>query len=405
MAPRASSFIGQPPALRDLRASEFDDGPGPGALYRGSPGPWWRAATGPLLLAALAGPAVAVLVPVALAPLLGLALLLTLLGRRWEGGAWPLPGPVALVPLALAAWAAVSALWAPDPARALAGAGLLALATLLGGVGAAAVAEERPGIRRALAACAVLGLGAGLVLAHLGPAAAPGPAAAFLALLPPLALRLRLAAPLRWLLLASAAGGAALLPDETARLAALAGAGAALLAGAGGRFASSLLALVLAAALLAAPVLLPRAMPDLARGASAAGLQRLLALDLALERAGRAPLVGRGVEAAGSLPDAGVPPEAAARLGLPADAVPAGRRVPARPGNAAAQVFLELGWIGLGLAALAVLALGWGAGPAGAGMLAAAAVTGLATGAWEPWWLAALAFAGALAAGLSARRV
>ncbi|MBP0495986.1 O-antigen ligase family protein [Pararoseomonas indoligenes] len=419
MAPRAASpLIGQPPALRELPASEFADGPGPGALYRGSPGPWWRAATLPVSIAALAGPVVALLTPWALAPLLGLALLLAVPGHWREQRALPFaPFGAALVPLALAGWAGLSALWAPDPGRALASVGVLAAAALLGGLGAAVVAEDRPAARRALGACVALGLGGGLALALSGLASAatmpgPGPAAGLIALLPPLMLRLRLAGPWRWLLLALATGGALLLPDEAAGLAALAGAGAALLVGLGGRFVSALLALLLAGAVMATPVLLPRAMPDRVPGASPAELQRLLTWDFALEQARRLPLTGWGAEASHNLPGAHASPtpESLARLGIPAEArnqlLAAGaERMPTHPQNAAVQIFLELGWIGLGLAALAVLALGWGAGAAGAGVLAAAAAMSLAVGAWEPWWLAAQAFAGAVAAGLSARRV
>ncbi|MCR0980849.1 hypothetical protein [Roseomonas populi] len=409
MAPRAASLIGQPPALRDLRGSEYDDGPGPGALFRGSPGPWWRSPTLPLCGAALVAPGLAVVAPWVLAPLLALAVLLALPGQWREQRAWPWPRAAALAPLALAGWGAASALWAPDPLRALTGAGYLAAAALLGGACAVMVEDERLGARRGLAACAAIGFAGGLALMLSGPVAAP--AAPYLAILPPLALRLRVPAPWRWLLLAAATGGALLLPGETARLAALAGGGAALLAGLGGRVVSSLLALVLAGAMLASPVLLPRAMPDIAAGASRPVLQRLLGWDFALERAGRAPLAGWGMEASRSLPGAHATPSPAAmaRIGIPGEVqeqLLAGgvERMPDRPGNAALQVFLELGWIGLGLAALAVLALGWGAAPAGTGVLAAAAVASLGIGAWEPWWLGSLAFTGALAAALSVRR-
>ncbi|MFH5923921.1 O-antigen ligase family protein [Roseomonas xinghualingensis] len=426
------------PALtpRTLQASDFADGPGPGALYRGPSRVWWRATTLPLSVAAAIAPTAAVLQSKAMAPIAIIAMLLAVIAYRREEGRWPWPRGIALpFLLALAAWAALSALWAPDLSRALASAGTLAGLALLGAACAVVVEEEGAAERRNLVWCLLGGLAAGIALATIDhatnqairaavrglPERRPGlefglkPAASVMALLLPLLLRLHLGAGWRWLILAAGTGAILLLPGDTAKIAALAGLLAAGLVWIGGRTLSCLMAAVLAGALLAAPILVPLMLrPDVAERAPITALHRMLIWDFALERAAEKPVLGWGMEASRNLPGGrdNPSPESLARLHVTPEGErafltrPGVERMSLHPHNGALQIWLELGWIGLALAALAVLALGWGAGPAAAGVLASAAVTFAASfGVWQPWWLATEAFAAALAAGLAMRRV
>lgn len=434
MASRAA--LAQRPIAQDLRTSEFDDTPGPSALNRGPPRAWWWAATLPLSVAALVAPAAAVLQSKAMAPIAIIALLLAVLAHRRERGRWPLPRAAALpMLLVLSGWGALSALWAPDLRWALVSSGTLAALVLLGGAGSVVVEDEAPAARRALVWCVFAGLAAGLALALLDhatgqwvratvrglPGTRPGlefglkPAASVMALLLPLVLRLRMGAPWRWLLLLAGAGAVLLLPGDTAKLAALAGVGVAALVTLLGRAASSLMALVMAGAMLAAPFLVPLALrPELAAQAPQSSLHRMLIWDFALERAAERPVLGWGMEASRNLPGGRDNPsrDSMARLGVVPEGergwllAPGVERMSLHPHNGALQIWLELGWVGLALAALAVLAMAWGAGPVAAGVIASGAVTFLASfGVWQPWWLATQALAAALAAGLGARRV
>jgi O-antigen ligase len=423
-------------ASRAPHASDFADRPGPGALHRGTSRAWWWAASLPLSAAAVIAPPAAVLQSKAMAPIAILCMLLAVLAYRREAGRWPWPRGLAMLPLVgLAAWGALSSLWAPDWASALTSAGNLAGLVLLGGACAVVVEEEGPAARRNLVWCLLAGLAMGITLATIDDATGqsiraavrglkasrPGlefglkPAASVMALLLPLLLRLRVGAGWRWLILGAGAGAILLLPGDTAKIAAVAGVLAAGLAWIGGRAMSCLLAVVLAGGLLASPLLVPLMLrPDFAQRAPNSALHRMLIWDFALERAAEKPLLGWGMEASRKLPGGHdrPSPESLARLGI----VPEGERaffaqqgverMSLHPHNGALQIRLELGWIGLALAAMAVLALGWGAPPVAAGVLASGAVTFMASfGVWQPWWLATEAFAAALAAGLAARRI
>ena len=436
MAPRAAATETRPPpAPPGLRASEFHDGPGPGALHRGPPRAAWRAATLPLAIAALIAPTAAVLQSKAMAPIAIVALLLAALAHRRETGRWPMPdGPALPCLLALAAWGAATALWAPDPRWALSAAGTLAGLALLGTAGARVVEEETAPARRALAWCILAGLALGLATALLDhatgqwvratvrglPGTRPGlefglkPAASVMALMLPLVLRVRLPAPWRWLLLAAGTGAILLLPGDTPKLAALAGFVAAALASLGGRAAAGLAALLLAGGLLASPLRIPQLLrPELAEKAPPTALHRMLIWDFALERAREKPLLGWGMEASRSIPGGrdNPSPESMARLGVVPEGSrawlrnPGVERLSLHPHNGALQIWLELGAVGLLLASLAVLAMLWGAAPVVLGVAASAAVTFLASfGIWQAWWLASQALAAALAAGLASRR-
>ncbi|HEY8611170.1 MAG TPA: O-antigen ligase family protein [Roseomonas sp.] len=433
MSRAASPPLAQRPI--EVRASEFDDGPGLGALKRGPPRAWWWAASLPLSIAAVSAPPAAVLQSKAMAPIAIIAMLLAVLAHRRERGRWPWPR-VAALPflLALAAWGGVSALWVPDLRWALGAAGTLAGLALLAGACAVVVEDEGLAERRILAWSVLTGLVLGLALALIDhatgqwvraavrglPETRPGlefglkPAASVMALLLPLVLKVRLAAPLRWLLMAAGAGAILLLPGDTAKLAALAGLLAAGLVTLLGRTVSSLMALLLAGGLLASPFLMPLALrPDLAAHAPLSSLHRMLIWDFAMERARERPVLGWGMEASRNLPGGRDNPsiESMARLGVVPEGErawllkPGVERLSLHPHNGALQIWLELGWVGLALAALAVLAMGWGAAPVVAGVLASAAVTFLASfGIWQAWWLATQALAAALAAGLGARR-
>jgi O-antigen ligase len=436
MAPRAASTEIRPRAAAgELRASDFDDRPGPGALHRGPPRRWYMAATLPLQVAAAIAPGAAVLQSKAMAPIAIIALLLAAIAHRRERGHWPIPGGPALLPLlALAAWGALSTLWALDTRWALSSAGTLAALALLGTAGAVIVEEETLTARRTLTWCILGGLAFGLALALLDHVTGqwvratvrglaetrPGlefglkPAASVMALFLPLLLRLRLPAPWRWLLLAAGTGAILLLPGDTPKLAALAGFAAAALVSLGGRPVACLIALLLAGGLLASPFLIPQTLrPEIAARAPLSALHRMLIWDFALERAAEKPVLGWGMEASRNLPGGRDNPsrESMARLGVTPEGhrawllTPGVERLSLHPHNGALQIWLELGWIGLALAALAVLGMGWGAAPVAIGVLASAAVTFAASfGVWQTWWMASQTLAAALAAGLAARR-
>lgn len=421
--------------LPENRLSEYDDAPGPGALNRGPPRAWWWNATLPLSVAAAIAPVVAVLQFRAMAPLAAIAMLLAVLAHRRERGRWPWPRALAIrVLLLLAAFGAVSALWSPEPRWALAAAGSLAGLALLGGASAVVVEDETLAGRRGLGWCILGGLVAGLLLGAFDNATGqsvraavrglaetrPGlefglkPAASFMALLLPLVLRARLPEALNWVLLALGALIVFLMPGETAKIAGIAGLAAAALVRVGGRGVSNLLALVLAAGLLATPVVLPLTLrPDLAAEMPRSALHRLLIWDFGLERAAEHPWLGWGMEASRNLPGGRDNPSDAslARLGVSPTGPnawlrdPGVERMSLHPHNGGLQLWLELGAVGLVLGSLATLALGWGTSPMAAGVLASAAVSFLASfGVWQGWWLASLAFAGGIAAGLSVRR-
>lgn len=413
----------------------------------------WAAPTTPLAIAALLAPFIAVLQSKAMAPVALLALLPCILLSRRSRGVWPLPdGPALWSGVALGLWAAVSAAWAPEPGRAIAGGLSFVGLVLLAGAGYRAAREDDPAHRRRLAwallAGLVLGLGAALFdhlsgsalraavrgLREIPPNLAFGlkPATSVMALLLPLLAGFPLPHKLRVGLMLL--GGAILLlvAGDTAKLAALAGLGLTGLValelylrqrrGEARPWTPCLLGLALAGVMLLTPVLLGPALARLGPTVEAlppSAIHRLVIWDFVLQRAEERPWTGWGMEASRALPGGKEKPqpEELARLGIQRPdlrawfAAPHIEKLPLHPHNGALQIRLELGWVGSLLAAFALFFLALAClGPAAAaatGCLASAFVTFLASfGAWQSWWLCstalAIAILGALQGGTSA---
>ena len=400
-----------------------------------------RAASFPLAVAIGAAPFVAVLQSKALAPVALVAMLLAVIAHRRARGAWPWPGGVALgCAAALGLWGAATALWAPEPGRALTdGLGLAGLA-LLAGAAARAAAEDGDAARVLLGRALFWGLIAGCAAALFdlasGHALRMGvrglserpfgiefglkPAASFFAMLLPLLALAPLPRAARLVALAFGAAAVLILPGDSAKIAALIGV-AVLAAGAlAPTLATRAVGAALAAALILAPALIGAGLSARLLPADTLPLSathRLLIWDFAEARIAERPVLGWGLEASRAMPGGRDTPALAAldRIGV-TDAWRRGfltgaaiQSLPLHPHNGALQIRLELGWPGVLLAAGLLAALGLAAAArarpeALAGALAAAFVTGmLSFGTWQGWWLAAQALALAVAAGLSAR--
>jgi O-antigen ligase len=376
----------------------------------------------PLAIALLAAPFVAVLQSKAMAPLALIPMAITL-GLGWRAGWRPgLPqGPVLLLGLILAAWGFITALWAPEPARAAQLAITLAAMMLLahGAAGAAQGARLMPWIGFGLvfglaAAFADWQSGNALRAAVRGLKEVPAslvfglkPAASLMALLLPMAFALPWPWVARAAVLVLGAGVLISLPGETARLATLAGLGAALLGLIAPRLMPRLVGAVAALAILAMP-LLTNLIPQIPSASlPPSAVHRLVIWDFAAARIAEKPITGWGLEASRAIPGGRARPDAATldRLNIRAPAqrdflaMPHVQVMPLHPHNGALQLWLELGGIGALIGAALILALGVAASrsaaPAvGAGILASAAVTGmLSFGLWQAWWVASLLLA------------
>jgi len=396
-------------------------------------------ATFPLALAFAIAPVAVVLQSKALAPIATLALLgcVALHWRRTGNIPWP-RGLLAPVGIGLFGWGLASALWAPEPGRALGTALQIGGFVALGAAASAAVATTAAADRHRLALTATIGLAFGLLVAGLDaasgnalrgavrglPAGTPGlefglkPAASAMALWLPLFIAVP-GLP-RWLRAGLLLAGAAvllLLPGESARLAVLAAALGGAATWAAPRRAPQLLGAGLALAILLMPALLG---PPLARGLPLQGLapsaaHRVLIWDFVTIRIAEHPVRGWGLEASRRIPGAKGPVPAAMldRFGLAGDASPGWLKgaelLPLHPHNAALQLWLELGAPGALLGAALALLLGLAAArarwPVGAtAMLASGAVTAmLSFGTWQEWWVGAELLAVALVAAQPAR--
>ncbi|MFC7473644.1 O-antigen ligase family protein [Dankookia sp. GCM10030260] len=388
----------------------------------------------PLAVALAIAPVAGVLQSKAIAPIATLALLLCVVAHRRRHGAWPWPqGGAAGVALALFGWAAVTALWAPEPLRALGTAVQVGGFVALGAAAARAMAAEDEAAKHRLVLVATGGLVAGLALAaldaltgHAIRAAVRGlkevpvtlafglkPAASAMGLWLPLVAASGLSRWLRSLVLAAGAAVLVLLPGEAAKLAVVAGGLAGAATWLAPRWAPRLLGAGLALAILAMPVVLG---PVLAQGVPAdriapSAAHRLLIWDFVIDRIAERPIAGWGMEASREIPGHRDPPtlEALRRFHLtdPGAALwlPTAKLLPLHPHNGALQLWLELGLPGALLGAALALLLGAAAArsprPAVAtAVLAAASVTAmLSFGAWQEWWVGAelMALAGVAA--------
>ncbi|MDA1101868.1 MAG: O-antigen ligase family protein, partial [Proteobacteria bacterium] len=182
------------------------------------------------------------------------------------------------------------------------------------------------------------------------------------------------------------------------KLAALGGLGGAALAWGCGPWLQRLLAGLLLAGVLAAPllpttVLAPARLAHLFDAAHYSGLHRLHIWHFTAQRIAEAPVLGWGLDAARRIPGGQTPlPGGGIMMGL-------------HPHNASLQVWLELGGVGAVFWALLLAGLWLAAGKlpdraaraAATGLLLAGLIVAhLSFGIWQTWWLAALAQAGVL---------
>lgn len=386
-------------------------------------------------------PVAVVLQSKAMAPV-GLIALGFAVAADWRRhGTLPRQGRAALwLALALAAWGMLSALWAPEPWRAVEMGAVVAAMALLAAAAAGAVARDAPEARTVMARLAFWGLAAGLAVAALddvtgnsvrafvrGIREAPAtlayglkPAGSVMAMLLPLAAAAPVAAWLRAAVLVLGASVVLMLPGDSAKIAALAGMAALALAWRWPRRAP-----VLAGSGLAVTVVL---MPLLMSAALSGGLQgeripfsathRLLIWDFTTSRIAERPLFGWGMEASRTIPGGrdAASAEALDRFAIHSPAwryalsLPQMQMMPLHPHNGALQVWLELGVVGAVLAGALLVLLGRAARaaphpPAATGALVAAFVTGmLSFGLWQPWWITAQLLALVGLAGMPERR-
>lgn len=135
-------------------------------------------------------------------------------------------------------------------------------------------------------------------------------------------------------------------------------------------------------------------------------LHRLHIWDFVATRVGERPWLGHGIEASRSLPG-GKAVIDLKTCGPQAEVIARGEQVPLHPHNAALQVWLELGAVGVIAVAIALVLAGrrvvalvvrdrW-AGAAGAALAASALSAALISyGLWQNWWLMILALVAAV---------
>lgn len=392
----------------------------------------------PIALLLLVMPAASVLQFRAIAPLALVALVATVILAWRAEKQVPVPrGAPLWAALALFGWAALSALWALEPKRALLDALTLGGFVLLGAAAAGAVSRVEDAAKQRLALWLAAGLAAGVALAAIdyatgnalraavrGLREAPvtlgfgiKPAITVFAVLLPLALAAPIAVWMRAVLAIVSVAVALWLPAEAAKLAILAGLAGGGLAALAPRLSFRLVAAGLAALILAAPPLFTAVLNSgfNAERLPPSAAHRLIIWDFALERIAERPIAGWGLEASRAVPGGrDTAPEATLqRLHLTSPASrdwfsrSAAQRLPLHPHNGPLQVWLELGLVGAVLAAGLVVTLAAAARhrPASMGALVAAAVVGcLSYGVWQGWWIALLLVLIAAANGLPRRR-
>jgi O-antigen ligase len=390
----------------------------------------------PLAVALAIAPVAGVLQSKALAPITTMALLLCVVGHRRRHGTWPWPhGAAAWVALGLFGWAALTALWAPEPLRALGTSLQIGGFVALGAAAACAVAADTETAKRRLILTASAGLAVGLALAAADAATGNAvraavrglkevpptlifglkPAASAMALwLPLLAAVPGLPRWLRGLALAAGAVVLVLLPGETPKIAVAAAGIAGGLALLAPRWTPRLLGAGLALSILAMPAALG---PVLDHGLPAdriapSAAHRLLIWDFVTDRIAERPVLGWGMEASRTISGHRDPPsaEALARFHLTgpdtAAWLPAAGLLPLHPHNGALQLWLELGLPGALLGAALGLLLGLAVArrartAVATAVLAAGSITAmLSFGTWQEWWVGAELMALAAVAGL-----
>ncbi|WP_421994320.1 O-antigen ligase family protein [Roseococcus sp.] len=354
-----------------------------------------------------------VMAPIALAGMAGCVVLGWL--RGWRPSALP---RLAWPAVALLAWMALSALWAPEAGRALDGAARLGISLALALLAADALRREPPSalIPRAAAIGVAIGIAAA-AFDHLSGNLLRGTvrglpawdvtlsfglknAGAVLALLLPLAV-FAPSLPL-WPRVALGLIGGALvlmLPGDSAKLAVLAGLGA----GLAGQFVLRATRAALAATAMVLVLALPWALgaflPLDAGRLPPSAAHRLLIWDFVSDRVAERPLLGWGMEASRAVPGGTGHPDAAmlADFGLTAQSAwfASAQLLPLHPHNLALQSWLELGAVGAALMAmlLAMLALSATGGAACGAYAAGLVIAMLSYGAWQYWWVAAVLLA------------
>lgn len=385
----------------------------------------------PLAVALAAAPFVVVLQNRTLAPITLLAFASVIMAALRAG--WRPSRPAGLVwpAIALLGWAAISVMWAPEPARVLDTIVRLGFTLALAVLAADALRGQSvaPLIPRAAALGLALGITAALFddlsgnalrAAVRGISEPPATlafglknAASVLALLLPLAVfQSTLPGWLRMALGVSGGVVVVLLPGESAKLAVIAGLAVGIAAGGaprGTRFGLAGLAAVL---ILTLPSILGATLPRDVSALPNSAAHRLLIWDFTAERIAQRPIFGWGMDSSRAIPGGTLRTDEATRVafGLTSPAAHHwfihAQMLPLHPHNLALQVWLELGAVGAVLMAmlLAMLALACRT-PAACGAYAAALVISmLSYGAWQYWWVSGLLLAAVTAGALAPRR-
>lgn len=335
------------------------------------------------------------------------------LGLAWPAGAaaWRRVRGMAALFAALVLWGLLSSLWAVDPGHSAASAARLA-GLFAAGLALAAAAPQVAAPER-LAACFGAGLALALALAvaqletegaltrpfagrpFVDPALNQVENALVLVLLPLAAMLVLRGRPvLAGVTAAAIAAVVWLLVGEAGHLALALGAAGAALLYASRRTVARAIAILSVAAILAAPLILPRlagiaAVQQRVEAFKFSAWHRLEIWSFAGSRIAERPVFGWGLDASRAIPGGG-------------QTIPGGApwqvMLPLHPHDAALQLWLELGGPGAVLFALfaARLWLALGAAPwprlyaaaVGGSLVAAFTIALGAYGVWEEWWIA-----------------